>query len=68
MSDTVEKSRVKYEHLRSHMDEKVLSSMGGGRSAVVSRGVYYPGSGHFIIKNDDSGMSELESGGPGVES
>ena len=24
MSDTVEKTRVKYEHLRSHLDEKVL--------------------------------------------
>lgn len=70
MSDTVEKIRVKYGYLRSYLDERVLrlwaaveaQSLGRGGIAHVSEATSLSRTTIYV------GISELESGGPGVES
>jgi transposase len=70
MSDTVEKIKVKYGHLSSYLDEKVLrlwaaveaQSLGRGGITQVAEATSLSRTTIYV------GMSELESGGPGVES
>src|SRR3990172_2355727 len=64
MSDTVEKIKVKYEHLRPHLDEKVLrlwaaveaQSLGRGGITQVSEATSLSRTTIYV------GVSELESG------
>jgi transposase len=68
MSDAVEKIRVKYEHLRSHLDEKVLrlwaaveaQSLGRGGITQVSEATSLSRTTIYV------GVSELESGEPDI--
>ncbi|MDP3184896.1 MAG: ISAzo13 family transposase [Anaerolineales bacterium] len=70
MSDTVEKIKVKYEHLRSHMDEKVLRLWAAVEAQSLGRGGITQVAAATLLSRTTIyvGMSELESGGPGVES
>lgn len=68
MSETVEKIKMKYEHLRSHLDEKVLrlwaaveaQSLGRGGITQVSEATLLSRTTIYV------GMSELESGKPDI--
>jgi transposase len=70
MSDTVEKIKVKYEHLRSHMDEKVLRLWAAVEAQSLGRGGITQVAAATLLSRTTIyvGMSELESGGPGFES
>nr|CBX29206.1 hypothetical protein N47_J01870 [uncultured Desulfobacterium sp.] len=70
MSNTVEKIKVKYGYLRSHLDEKVLrlwaaveaQSLGRGGISQVSEATSLSRTTIYV------GISELKSGGPDIDS
>jgi transposase len=69
MSDTVEKIKAKYEHLRSYMDEKVIRLWAAVEAQSLGRGGVSRVAEATLLSRTTiyAGMSELESGGPAIE-